>query len=67
MDKPCEKESTALGAVYLCALGLKILSFDKIAKMRKTEKIYFPQKDGEIYKKYYDEWLKAVERCVYGK
>ena len=67
VDKPCEKESTALGAVYLCALGLKILSFDKIAKMRKTEKIYFPQKDGEIYKKYYDEWLKAVERCVYGK
>lgn len=67
VDKPREKESTALGAIYLCALGLKILSFGQIAEMRKTEKIYYPQGDKETYKKYYDEWLKAVERCVYGK
>ena len=65
VDRPVEKESTALGAVFLCALGLKIFTVDEIKAMRKTERTFTPPENREKYEKYYAEWLKAVSRCIY--
>jgi glycerol kinase len=63
VNRPAEKESTALGAVYLCGLGLKIMSIDDLAKRRKTEKIFVPEQDKK-YNEYYKGWLKAVQRSI---
>ncbi|MBE5742625.1 MAG: glycerol kinase GlpK [Clostridiales bacterium] len=63
VNRPIERESTALGAVYLCGVGLGLFSVDEISKRRKTQKIFVPSGD-EKYKKYYEGWLKAVQRSV---
>ncbi len=63
VNRPLEKESTALGAVYLCAVGLKYMSLGELSSYRKTEKLFTPKDDGR-YEKYYKEWQKAIERSV---
>ena len=63
VNRPLEKESTALGAVYLCAVGLKYMKLGDLSSYRKTEKLFTP-KDDEKYKKYYEEWQKAIKRSV---
>ena len=64
IDRPTEKESTALGAAYLCAIGLKECDFKDIPSFRATEKIFKPTGDQK-YERYYGEWKKAVKRCLY--
>ena len=63
VNRPVEKESTALGAVYLCGVGLKLMSVGDLAQFRQTEKTFSPSGD-EKYKKYYGEWQKAVKRST---
>ena len=63
VNRPTEKESTALGAVYLCAIGLGLVKMQEIAFLRQTEKLFTPSCD-EKYQKYYKEWQKAVQRSV---
>ncbi|MBR2336377.1 MAG: glycerol kinase GlpK [Clostridia bacterium] len=63
VNRPIEKESTALGAVYLCGLGLGLLGLDEISNYRQTERLFTPNGDVK-YKKYYESWLKAIERSV---
>ncbi len=62
VDRPAEKESTALGAIYLCGVGLGAMTFDGLAYRRITDKLFTP--DFGRYEKEYTEWLKAVARCV---
>ena len=63
VNRPVEKESTALGAVYLCAVGLGIMQRDELSEYRMTERVFTPT-HNQKYKKYYGEWKKAVERSV---
>ncbi len=63
VNRPTEKESTALGAVYLCAIGLGLIKKDEVSSYRQTEKIFTPSGD-EKYQKYYKEWQKALKRSV---
>ena len=63
VNRPTEKESTALGAVYLCGLGLGLFKIDEISNYRQTERLFKPNGD-EKYKKYYGEWQKAVKRST---
>lgn len=63
VNRPVEKESTALGAVYLCGVGLGIMSVDSLSSRRKTEKLFKPTGD-EKYKKYYSEWKTAIKRST---
>lgn len=63
VNRPIEKESTALGAVYLCGLGLGVFKLDEISNYRQTEKLFEPSSDDK-YKKYYSEWQKAIKRSV---
>ena len=61
--RPAEKESTALGAAYLCGLGLGLFTTEDLTDLPKEETSFLPEKD-EKYKKYYAEWQKSVERCL---
>lgn len=62
VDRPAEKESTALGAVYLCGVGTGAMTFDGLTYRRRSDKTFMP--DFGRYEKEYTEWLKAVARCV---
>ncbi|MBO4262316.1 MAG: glycerol kinase GlpK [Clostridia bacterium] len=65
INRPAEKESTALGAVYLCAVGLGLADADKISELRETERVFVPDGDVQLYDNYYRQWQKAVRRCLY--
>ena len=61
VDRPIEKESTALGAVYLCGMGLKLFNKENLSDYRKTERVFSPSFDKK-YEEYYNGWKKAIER-----
>lgn len=63
VNRPEEKESTALGAVYLCGVGMGVIKEEDISDYRKTEKMFLPE-TGVDYDKYYKEWKRAVDKCV---
>ncbi len=63
VDRPIEKESTALGAAYLCGVGLKLIKEKDIPALRQTEKLFEPEKD-EKYERYYSEWQRAIKKCI---
>ncbi len=66
VNRPEEKESTALGAAYLCAIGLGLIKPEDISSLRVCEKLFIPNgNDKEKYEKLYDGWKKAVKRCLY--
>jgi len=70
VDRPTERESTALGAVYLCLIGLGIKTIEDVERIRLTEKKFVPANDEnerKLYEKYYADWKNAVERCIYDK
>ncbi len=64
VNRPKEKESTALGAVYLCGLGTGYITKEDIKRLRVCDKIFTPDDDREKYEKLYDGWKKAVERSM---
>ena len=63
VDRPIEKESTALGAAYLCGIGTGVLKEEDLTSLRKTERLFESAKD-DVFERYYAEWKKAVERCL---
>ena len=65
VDRPEESESTALGAVYLCAIGLGIFKQEELSSLRKTEKLFSPSDDRAYFDKLYEGWNKAVKQCLY--
>ncbi|MBP5373147.1 MAG: glycerol kinase GlpK [Clostridia bacterium] len=63
VNRPVEKESTALGAAFLCCVGLGLISVDDIATLRRTERVFSPENDKD-YDKFYESWLKAVKKTI---
>ncbi len=59
VNRPIEKESTALGAVFLCGIGMGVIDAKDISSLRKTEKVFLPDCDDK-YKKFYSNWKTAV-------
>ena len=64
VDRPVERESTALGAAYLGEIALGIRTAEEIADLRKSEKIFTPSSDRAEFEKLYDGWKDAVKRCL---
>ena len=61
---PENHESTLLGAIYMCGVGLKVLSLDQIQKNWKLKKSFVPKQCSQ--KKIKQEkqlWKSAVERA----
>ncbi|MBQ9485905.1 MAG: glycerol kinase GlpK [Clostridia bacterium] len=63
VNRPVEKESTALGAVYLCGVGTGVIDQKDIADLRSTERVFKPENDAK-YREYYSQWKKAVAKCL---
>lgn len=65
IDRPKEKESTALGAVFLCGIGLGLIREKDLYSLRRSEKIFVPAGDEDKYSEYYTQWKKAIGRSLY--
>lgn len=61
---PKYSESTALGAAYLAAIGIKLININKIRSNWKKEKIYSPKIKPLNRKKLYLGWINAVKKTL---
>lgn len=58
-------DSSAWGAAMMGLLGLGIYqSHDELAKLWRTNKIFFPRMKPELVSKYYAGWRRAVKRVL---
>lgn len=64
INRPSERESTALGAALMCAVSLGEIPLQEIPRLRRSERIFSPQGDREQYNKLYREYRRAVERTL---
>ena len=55
-------ESTALGAIFVAMLSLKLITLDDIKKMTESENLYTPQMSVTERKKNYQGWQRAIEK-----
>ena len=63
VDRPVNREATALGAAYLAGLSTGVWdSFEDIEQNRQVDKIFIPSMEQEIRNKNYANWKRAVER-----
>ena len=64
VDRPAERESTALGAAFLAGLAVGFWqSQEEIEEMRQVDKIFEPKMILEERDKLYRGWLRAVDRA----
>ena len=63
VNRPKMVETTAIGAAYLAGLAVGFWeSTDEIAKIRQVDKLFEPKMAIEDRNKYYNGWLRAVDR-----
>lgn len=60
--RSAESEATAMGAIYVAMLSLKLTSIDDIIKMASGKEVFCPNMTESERKKYYDGWQKAVKK-----
>ncbi len=65
VDRPVVRESTALGAVLLCAIALGVISEKDVPSFRQSEKIFTPGEGRNYAEKGYEEYNLAVQRVLY--
>lgn len=63
VNRPKERESTALGAAYLCAMARGLMDPKEIEVRRECERIFIP-KDKKSAKKIYEDYLIAEKRAM---
>ncbi len=64
VDRPVERESTALGAAYMCALALGIMTKEQIERARKSERLFVPSTERSRYEAFYRQYQHAVRRAL---
>ncbi len=64
VNRPAERESTALGAAFLCGIALGLFGEVDIASFRASERVFAPVGDRSQHEKWYGEYRKAVERAL---
>lgn len=63
INRPVEKESTSLGAIYLCGIAIGLFKMEDIEQLRSVDRLFKPTDDREICYKRYDGWKKAIKQC----
>lgn len=63
VDRPEERESTALGAAYLSAVSLGLMGEEELASSRRSERIFTPSGDRERFETLMEEYRKTVRRA----
>ncbi len=64
VDRPAQRESTALGAAFACALSLGLTDEREIAARRVSERVFKPSPEREKYAALYARYQKAVSRAM---
>ena len=64
INRPQERESTALGAAFLCALSLGLVDEEELAARRKSERIFLPSDRRAHFDALYREHQTAVRRAI---
>ncbi len=60
-----EKESTSLGAIFMCGLGLGVWKdLKELSKLYQTSKVFKPKKSQKDMKIKYDGWKEAVQKAL---
>ena len=63
VNRPVNREATALGAAYLAGLATAVWKDTKeIEENRKVDKIFVPSMPSDVRNKKYSDWKRAVER-----
>ncbi len=65
VNRPSERESTALGAAFLAAVSLGEMGEEEIARRRTSERIFTPARDRAPFEALYRNYLGAVKRALY--
>ena len=64
INRPKERESTALGATYLCAIALGLLKAGEVEDLRAVDRVFEPSAEREKFEALYRGYLEAVKRCL---
>ena len=64
VDRPLERESTALGAAYMCALALGFMDEGEIAGSRRSEQLFAPSADRARFDELYQAYKAAIARAL---
>ena len=66
IDRPKMVETTAFGAAFLAGLAVGLWNdISDIASIRQSDKIFTPEMDEALAKKYHQGWLRAAERSLH--
>ncbi len=64
VNRPIERESTALGAAFLAGIALGIFGEGEIAGFRQAETVFRPSRDRARFEEWYREYQTAVRRAL---
>ena len=64
VDRPVERESTALGAALLCACALGLADEKTASQLRARERLFLPSPEEARYNELYLGYLQAVRRSL---
>ena len=65
VDRPAERESTALGAAMLCALSLGLTDEASLEQFRRAGQVFEPDSAvRELREQGYREYCRAVKRAL---
>ncbi len=64
VNRPAERESTALGAVLLAAISLGMMDEAEARSVRKTQKLFRPEENRAACEEGYQAYLLAVKRAL---
>ena len=64
VDRPSERESTALGAAHMCALALGLTDEANLSASRRSERVFVPSSDRAHFSALYKEYRTAVSRAL---
>lgn len=64
VDRPSERESTALGAALLSAIALGEMGEESVEKVRRSERRFLPGAEREFFEREYRDYQIAVKRAL---
>lgn len=64
VDRPVERESTALGAALLCSVAVGLADEAEVSRVRRSERVFRPDAARERYEAQYAQYRTAVRRAL---
>ena len=64
IDRPAERESTALGAALMCAVSRGLIGLEDVPRLRRNGKTFYPAKERAEYDAAFAKYRSAVRRAL---